>query len=67
MVTTLYISLKTEPEQIYINSNKSSLKNKNIFVSQITNLLSKECINEVSTEPLIVNPLTVAYSKSSKP
>jgi hypothetical protein len=60
MVTTLYISLKTEPEQIYINSNKSSLKKKNIVVSQITNLLSKGCINEVSTELLIVNPLTVS-------
>jgi hypothetical protein len=39
MVTTLYISLKTEPEQIYINSNKSSLKNKYCVASQITNLL----------------------------
>ena len=67
MVTALYLSFKTEPEQIYINSNKSSLKNKNMFVSQITNLLSKGCINEVSTEPSIVNPLTVEYSKSSKP
>ena len=41
MVTTLYISLKTEPEQIYINSNKSSLKKKYCVASQITNLLNK--------------------------
>ena len=44
MVTTLYISLKTEPEQIYINSHKSSLKKKYCVASQITNLLNKGCI-----------------------
>jgi hypothetical protein len=35
MVTTLYISLKTEPEQIYINNNKSSLKKKYCVASLI--------------------------------
>ena len=44
MVTTLYISLKTEPEQIYINSNKSSLKKTYCVASQITNLLNKGCM-----------------------
>ena len=36
--------IKTEPAQIYINSNKSSLKNKDCVASQITNLLNKGCI-----------------------
>ena len=44
MATTLYILLKTEPEQIYINNNKSSLKKKCCVASQITNLLNKGCI-----------------------
>ena len=52
----------TEPEQIYINNNKSSLKNKDFVASEITNLLNKGCIEEVPTTPLIVNPLTVAFS-----
>jgi hypothetical protein len=61
------IPFKTEPEQIYINNNKSSLENKDVVASEITNLLNKGCIREVSTKSLIVNPLTVAFSKSSKP
>ena len=44
MVTTLYISFKTELEQIYININKSSPNNKYCVASQITNLLNKGCI-----------------------
>ena len=58
---------KTEPEQIYINNNKSSLKNKDCAASEITNSLNKECITEVYTKPVIVDPFTVAFSKSSKP
>ena len=44
------IPFKTEPEQIYINNNKSSLKNKDFVASEITNLLNKGCIKEVSTK-----------------
>ena len=36
--------IKTEPEQIYINSNKSSLKNKDFVASEMTYLLNKGCI-----------------------
>ena len=61
------IPFKTEREQIYINNNKSSLENKDFVASEITNVLNKGCIREVSTKSLIVNPLTVAFSKSSKP
>jgi hypothetical protein len=61
------IPFKTQPEQMYINNKKSWLKNKDFVASEITNLLNKGCIREVSTKPLIVNPLTVAFSKSSKP
>jgi len=50
----------------YINNNTSSLKNKDFVASETTNLLNKGCIEEVSTTPLIVNPLTGAFSKSSK-
>jgi hypothetical protein len=35
------IPFKTEPEQIYINNNKSSLENKDFIASEITNLLNK--------------------------
>ena len=55
---------KTEPEQI---NNKSLLRNKHFVASEITILLNKGCIEEVSTKPLIVNPVTGAFSKSSKP
>ena len=61
------IPFKTEPEQIYINNNKSSLKKKDFVASEIINLLNKGCTREISTKPLMVNPLTVAFSKSSKP
>ena len=36
--------IKTEPEQIDINSNKSSLKNKDFVASEMRNLLNKGCI-----------------------
>ena len=36
--------IKTEPEQIYINGNKSSLKNKDFVASEMTYLLNKGCI-----------------------
>ena len=39
------IPFKKEPEQIYIN--------KYFETSEITNLLNKGCIKEVSTKPLI--------------
>ena len=35
------IPFKTEREQIYINNNKSSLENKDVVASEITNLLNK--------------------------
>jgi hypothetical protein len=52
------IPFKTEPEQIYINNNKSSLENKDVVASEITNLLNKGCIREVSTKSLIVQILS---------
>ncbi|VDI59227.1 Hypothetical predicted protein [Mytilus galloprovincialis] len=61
------IPFKTEPDRMHINNNKSSLDNKDFVSSEILNLLKKGCIKEVSTIPLIVNPLTVAFNKSSKP
>ena len=59
-------TVKTGLKEIYIYSNKSSLKNKDVAF-EIANLLNKGCIKEVSTKPLIVNLLTVEFNKSSKP
>jgi hypothetical protein len=56
---------KTEPEKIYINSNKSSLKKKYCVASEITNLLNKRCINEVSTNIKILMDLDLKYSTTS--
>ena len=61
------IPFKTKPEQFYINSNKSLLKNKDLLLLKLKNLLNTWCIKEVSTKPLIVNSLTVALNKSNKP
>jgi hypothetical protein len=35
--------------------------------NEITKLLEKGCISEVAEAPFVVNPLTVAYSRSNKP
>ncbi|VDI11263.1 Hypothetical predicted protein [Mytilus galloprovincialis] len=61
------IPFKTEPQYAVIKNNRSSLNNKKFVQDEISNLLQKKCISEVHEVPQVVNPLTVAYNKSSKP
>ncbi|VDH99940.1 Hypothetical predicted protein [Mytilus galloprovincialis] len=61
------IPFKTEPQHAVIKNNRSSLNNKKFVQDEISNLLQKKCISEVQKIPQVVNPLTVAYNKSSKP
>ena len=61
------IPFKTEPDHKIIRNNRSSLDNASFVKSEIETLLSKGCISEVNDIPCVVNPLTVAFNKSSKP
>jgi len=61
------IPFKTEPNEIFIKNNRSSLDNQDFVKSEIVGLLKKGCISEVHRKPKVVNPLTVTYNKSSKP
>ena len=50
-----------------MRNNKSARENVDFVKNEITKLLEKGCISEVAEAPFVVNPLTVAYSRSNKP
>ena len=61
------IPFKKVPETVFLKNNKSSRENSKFVLDEISKLLEKGCISEVSEAPAVVNPLTVAYSRSGKP
>lgn len=61
------IPFKVLPEVACIGNNKSARDNPEFVVSEINSLLRKRVISEVNKKPHIVNPLTVAYSRTGKP
>jgi hypothetical protein len=60
------IPFLTQPESVCLKNNKSALDNSDFVRSEISKLLDKGCISEVSDRPLVVNPLTVSCKKDKK-
>jgi len=61
------LPLKHNPENVLLTNNKTSRENVLFVSNEIEKLLKKGCISQVERKPHVVNPLTVAYSKSGKP
>ena len=49
-----------------MNNNRSAENNYDFVTKEISKLLAKGCISEVSDVPHVVNPLTVAENKAGK-
>ncbi|XP_063433322.1 uncharacterized protein LOC134715214 isoform X1 [Mytilus trossulus] len=58
------LPLKTLPENVLLDNNRSAKENKSFVTDEIEKLLSKGCISEVFVKPKVVNPLTVAGNKA---
>lgn len=61
------IPFKQLPDVQKSKNNKSARDNPDFVKSEISSLLSKGCISEVTTEPHVINPLTVAFNRKGKP
>ena len=60
------LPLRQMPEAAVLKSNKSAIDNSDFVCSEISSLLPKQCISEVSYIPRVVNPLTVAFNRAGK-
>lgn len=60
------LPFKDLPSNCILRNNKSARDNPDFVNSEIEKLLTLGCISEVSEQPCVVNPLTVAYGKSGK-
>ena len=58
------IPFKTEPVSVELKNNRSALDNTQFVSSEISNLLVKGCIAEISCKPMVINPLTVVKQVS---
>ena len=61
------LPLKTCPQSVYLKNNRSARENPGFVEEEISILLNKGVISEYDSPPWVINPLTVAYSKSGKP
>ena len=61
------LPFKTAPPQVCLRNNKSARENSSFVSQEIATLLSKGVISECEEQPHVVNPLTVAFNKASKP
>ena len=61
------LPFKTAPPQVCLRNNKSARENASFVSQEIATLLSKGVISECEEQPHVVNPLTVAFNKASKP
>ena len=61
------LPLKSYPPSKMLRNNKSARNDMKFVQEEVQRLLSKGIVTEVSHMPHVVNPLTVAYSKSGKP
>ena len=57
----------TLPLKVCLRNNKSMRENANFVSEVINNLLQKGVVSECESQPHVVNPLTVAFNKASKP
>ncbi|MEW8546455.1 MAG: reverse transcriptase domain-containing protein [Candidatus Thiodiazotropha sp.] len=60
------LPFKTMPPEILLKNNRSARENKSFVVEEIGRLLQKRVISEIEHAPHVVNPLTVAFSRSGK-
>ena len=56
----------TEPCSIHLSNNRSDLQHASFVEKSIMELLTTNCINEVTYPPFVVNPLTVSVQSSGK-
>ncbi|VDH99043.1 Hypothetical predicted protein [Mytilus galloprovincialis] len=61
------IPFKVMPDNVILRNNKSARDNGEFVIGEILKLTEKGCISEVNDIPFVVNPLTVAFSRSKKP
>lgn len=61
------LPLAETPVTVQLNNNRSARDNPIYVKSEIGRLVEKGIISVVQEQPLIVNPLTVAYGRSGKP
>lgn len=61
------IPFKDIPSRVWLSNNKSSRDNPVFVQAEIEKLIRLGCVSISSVQPEVVNPLTVAYSKSGKP
>ena len=56
-----------EPSEARLKNNKSARDNPDFVKGEISSRIEKGVVSEVDLVPRVVNPLTVAYSKTGKP
>jgi hypothetical protein len=61
------VPLKTNNDDITLSNNRALIDNLDLVTSEFKSLLNTGCIKGVQVTPVVVNPLTIAYNKSSKP
>ena len=64
--TGYVLPFKKEPEKVFLKNNRSAEENAEFVGEEISKLLEKGCVIEVSKAPHVVNPLTVAQNKAGK-
>ena len=60
------IPFRELPGAKHLKNNKSARDNMNFVKTEVSKLLQKGCVSEVFEKPKVVNPLTVAFSKTGK-
>ncbi|XP_045211850.2 uncharacterized protein LOC123563229 isoform X1 [Mercenaria mercenaria] len=61
------LPLKEIPPSVVLKNNKSARDNTRFVEEELSCLLDKKVVSKSSVVPHVVNPLTVAYSKTGKP
>ena len=61
------VPFKSSPPTVSLRNNKSARENMSFVKSEVSKLLERGVVTEVSETPKVVNPLTVAYTKTGKP
>lgn len=60
------IPFRELPAAKQMKNNKSARDNMQFVISEVSKLLEKQCVTEVFEKPKVINPLTVAFSKTGK-
>ena len=60
------IPFVSNPPQMHYKNNRSALHNAEFVTSEVSELLNRDCITEVSFQPYICSPLSVAENRNKK-